>query len=135
MKREKFILDTAVYDKVATHQYRIPVYTILTNKGIKLIEEVYTDYPSDVEIPADHVYLQFVKGSKVQEENTSYSLDGILTEQLIAVCIDHLKTVNVGDLANRETSMAITKLEEAFLWLAKRTLERQNNGKFGTYKP
>ncbi|AQN32530.1 hypothetical protein BCP12_118 [Bacillus phage BCP12] len=36
--------------------------------------------------------------------------------------------------ACRENAMAITKLEEALMWLNKRTTDRRNRGVEGTYK-
>jgi hypothetical protein len=48
-------------------------------------------------------------------------MDGVLVEQLIAVALDHLQTINTGELATRENEMAITKLEEAQMWSDKLT--------------
>ena len=75
-----------------------------------------------------------LRGSKIDGENVLSKIDGVLPEQLLAVCIDHLKAVNVGELANRETSLAITHLEEAGLWLLKREMNRKKNNVLGTYQ-
>lgn len=134
MKRLKYLHDKNIIDDVADYQYRVPAYTVMYDKGIQLVENVNATLPDDIELPQDHTYIQFVKGSKIKEENKSYCLDGVLVEQLLFVCLDHLQTVNVGDLANRDTSIAITHIEEALLRLGKRELERKSNGTLGTYK-
>lgn len=59
--------------------------------------------------------------------------EGVFVESLIELLIDRLKTVNTGELATRETSITITKLEEAQLWLDKRSADRANRNVQGTY--
>lgn len=51
-------------------------------------------------------------------------VNGCYNEDLIAIVIDRLQCLNQGDFACRENSIAITKLEEALLWLNKRTQDR-----------
>jgi hypothetical protein len=43
--------------------------------------------------------------------------------------------VNLPPYATRETSLAITKLEEALHWLAARTADRVRRGVEGTSQP
>ena len=57
---------------------------------------------------------------------------GCFQEDLIAICIDRLQSFQKGNFACRENALAITKLEEALLWLRKRTMDREARGVEGT---
>jgi len=133
MNRKTTINPKTVFDKVKDYTYKIPCYTVTIGKGIELCEDVNATLPDGIELLPDHYYIQMVRGSKVLEENTVNAMDGVLIEQLVAVALDHLQTINTGELATRENAIAITKLEEALLWLAKRTMDREANGTLGTY--
>lgn len=73
------------------------------------------------EIGLDNPYakVKFQKGP-IKENG----VNGCHNEDLIAIVIDRLQCLNQGDFACRENSIAITKLEEALLWLNKRTQDR-----------
>lgn len=60
-------------------------------------------------------------------------VNGVCNEDLIAMVITRLEHFNQSDFRCRENSMAITKLEEALLWLRKRTIGRENRGVEGTH--
>ena len=57
--------------------------------------------------------------------------DGTTVEDLIAVAIGKLSMYN-KEVPSRETSLAITKLEEALLWLHYRTVDRTRRNVEGT---
>lgn len=78
------------------------------------------------------IELKFCKGNK-EDENTLRQ-EGFFTESLIQVCKQYLESVNVGPLANREASMAITKLDEALMWINKRAEDRKIRGVQGIYQ-
>lgn len=59
-------------------------------------------------------------------------VNGCHNEDLIAIVIDRLQHFQAGDYACRDNAIAITKLEEAMMWLNKRTKERQDRGVEGT---
>ena len=61
-------------------------------------------------------------------------VNGCHNEDLIAIVIDRLEHLNQGQFACRESSIAITKLEEALLWLNKRTQDRVKRGVEGTHQ-
>ena len=61
-----------------------------------------------------------------------FGVNGVNNEDLIAMVICRLEHFQQGDFANRDNAMAITKLEEALLWLRKRTIGRENRGVEGT---
>lgn len=60
--------------------------------------------------------------------------DGTTNEEVLAVLIDRLKFLG-AKLPSRENSIAITKCEEALMWLEKRTSERKARGVEGTPAP
>ena len=53
--------------------------------------------------------------------------DGTTNEEVLAVLIDRLQGLN-AKFPCRENSIVITKLEEALLWLNKRTKDRETRG-------
>ena len=55
-------------------------------------------------------------------------VNGITNEALIAIVIDRLNGAQEGAFKCRENALAITSLEQASLWLAKRTLDRMARG-------
>lgn len=59
-------------------------------------------------------------------------VNGCHNEDLLAIVIDRLQHLNQGQFACRENSIAITKLEEALMWLRKRTDDRVKRGVEGT---
>lgn len=61
-------------------------------------------------------------------------VNGISNEALLAVIIDRMRGFQSGQLASRETAISLTKLEEAMLWLQKRTRDRTARGVEGTYR-
>ena len=58
---------------------------------------------------------------------------GTTNEEVIDMLIDRLNILN-RKLPCRENSLAITKLEEARMWLYKRTQEREERGVEGTHQ-
>lgn len=60
-------------------------------------------------------------------------VNGVNNEDLIAMIICRLEHFNQSEFRCRENSMAITKLEEALLWLRKRTMAREQRGVEGTH--
>jgi hypothetical protein len=60
---------------------------------------------------------------------------GVLSVAVIAVVLDQLQAYQNGSLSNRETALAITKLEEAMHWLKHRADDRARRNVLGTVKP
>ncbi len=58
-------------------------------------------------------------------------INGCQVEAVLDVCLDRLRKLN-AELPCRETSLAITKLEESLMWLNERTRKRQLQGVEGT---
>jgi hypothetical protein len=74
-------------------------------------------------IPADIATVSFQNGP-IQENG----VNGVQNEDLIAICIDRLRGFQSGKFSCRENAIALTKLEEAQMWLRKRTADREARG-------
>jgi len=99
------------------------------------------------EFSANHEYL--IEGKLVDEKDCPTCVfakisfqkgpikesgeNGCHNEDLIAIVIDRLQSLNQGDFKCRENSVAITKLEESLMWLNKRTQDRLDRGVEGTH--
>lgn len=59
-------------------------------------------------------------------------INGVTDEDLILIVIDRFQHFQQSEYACRENAVAITKLEEALLWLSKRREERERRGVEGT---
>ena len=75
------------------------------------------------------VMLRFQNGP-IKEVGTN----GVTHEALLAVVIDRLKAFQAGPYACRENALALTKLEEAVMWLHSRTRARVARGVEGTHE-
>lgn len=83
----------------------------------------------DSEHPATFIgEVKFQKGP-VKE----FGRNGIHNEDLIVIVIDRLQGLNETEFKCRENAVAITKLEEALMWLNKRTTDRKRRGVEGTH--
>ena len=74
-----------------------------------------------------HLRVQFQNGA-IKEAG----VNGISQEALLAIVIDRLRSFQAGPFACRDNAVALTKLEEALMWLQKRTRERMARGVEGT---
>lgn len=106
------VLDTIV--EGAT--YKIPTYEI-TNNGVE---------------DGAGLILHFCKGNK--EDESKLRQEGVFTETLIKLAKTYLESVNVGEMSTRETSTAISKLDEALMWIQKRTDDRILRNVQNTYQ-
>ena len=61
-------------------------------------------------------------------------VNGVMNEDLIVMILDRLNGFQESEFKCRENAIAITKLEEALLWLNKRTLDRERRNVEGTHK-
>jgi hypothetical protein len=55
-------------------------------------------------------------------------VNGVTNEDLLAIVIHRLQGFQSGDFKCRENAIALTKCEEALLWLEKRTADREKRG-------
>lgn len=61
-----------------------------------------------------------------------HGVNGCHQEDLLAMVIDRLQCFQKGEYACRENAIALTKIEEALMWLRKRTQDRLDRGVEGT---
>lgn len=91
---------------------------------------------------ACHVYdvvptVGNAKGLRIEFQNgglqeTGGVPNGLSNESLLAIVEDRLLGFQSGQFACRENAVALTKLQEAMMWLQKRTLDRLRRGVEGT---
>lgn len=62
-----------------------------------------------------------------------HGVNGVCNEDLVAMVIDRLQSFQESEYKCRENAIAITKLEEALLWLRKRTMDRESRNVEGTH--
>lgn len=114
MKDPKIINQPGGPDDVWT--FEIPTFKV-TNEGLQ---------------DGDGVVLQLCRGNKLDENAPRQ--EGVFSETLIMVVKTYLEKVNApGPLATRETAMVITKLDEALMWMDKRSNDRKRRDVQGTY--
>jgi hypothetical protein len=59
-------------------------------------------------------------------------VNGITQEALLTVVIDRLRSLQAGPFSCRENAIALTHIEEALMWLQRRTVARIKRGVEGT---
>lgn len=114
------------------------VHDLLTTK----YTEVWHEEESEMKYNAPHHFqvrpssdsLEILAEVNFQEGPIKErGVNGVCNEDLIAMVITRLEHFQKSEFSCRENSLAITKLEEALLWLRKRTMGRENRGVEGTH--
>ena len=107
-------MDLRKYKEVKESQYELPLYELVNGAGLVSTDKTIT--------------LTFVKCNKEGNQ------DGLVSETVISTLIGHLTKLNTGELRNKETSMAITNLQESLFWIEERKRDRDERGVSGTNK-
>lgn len=93
---------------------------------------------------ANHQYqVSWGKGEAIPLDQTCFigfqngaikeaGVNGITQEALLAIVIDRLRSFQQGPFSCRENAVALTKIEEALMWLQRRTVARIKRGVEGT---
>lgn len=76
-----------------------------------------------------HCHIRFQNGPILEA-----GVNGISNEALLAIVEDRLLGFQSGQFACRENAVALTKIQEALMWLQKRTRDRLARGVEGTSK-
>lgn len=79
----------------------------------------------------DDIPSQEISFYKMNEDGTHEN--GTTLEEMLRVSIERLQDLN-SRFSCRENSIAITKMQEALLWLNERTRERQSRGVEGKHE-
>lgn len=114
----------------ANDKLKIAVLDEPGSGGANHVYQVYLDETSGTD-PKDgtvHVTLSFQNGPIAEA-----GVNGITQEVLLAILIDRLQSFQAGQFASRENALALTKLEEAQMWLLQRTRNRMARGVEGTH--
>lgn len=113
-------------------------HDLLTSKYTRVLHEKEFNFnaPHNFEVYADAGQpVPYLVGNVHFQEGAikEHGVNGVNNEDLIAMVICRLEHFNQTDFRCKENSMAITKLEEALLWLRKRTMGREQRGVEGTH--
>lgn len=110
-------------------------HDLLTTKYTKVYEEANFNYnaPHRFQVVAKESQevlscIHFQEGP-IKE----CGVNGVCNEDLLVMVVRRLEGFQNSEFKCRENSCAITKLEEALLWLRKRTMGRENRGVEGTH--
>lgn len=106
-------------DGGASHRYVIRGYDASTNPAIR----------KDLHDDATGLSILFQNGPIGE-----VGVNGITHEALLAILCDRMRGFQSGPFANRYNALALTKLEEAQMWLNRRTVERMQRGVEGTHE-
>lgn len=112
IQRENNLNDIEYHDKRQEISNGTHNYFVVAKKGATLCE------------------INFQNGAR----NEQGSVNGVLDSDLIEIVKHRLEQFQEGDFACRENAIAITKLTEALMWMAKRANDRTERGVLGTYK-
>jgi hypothetical protein len=105
----------------ACHHYRLTGFNTATNASDPFVERHGS--------PAEHSTVLFQNGPIPEK-----GVNGVTQEALLAIVEDRLKCFQAGPYACRENAIALTKVQEAMMWLKRRTEERIARGVEGTHK-
>ena len=114
-------------------------HDLLTNKYTTVLHEEKINYnaPHHFKVYADiGQQIPYLVGEVNFQEGPikEVGINGVMNEDLIVMVLRRLESFQQSDFSCRENAMAITKLEEALLWLRKRTIGRENRGVEGTHE-
>lgn len=91
--------------------------------------------------PAEHHVAENVNRMKTQCRVSfqdgpikESGVNGVTHESLLAIVEHRLQGFQAGEYACRENAIALTKIQEAMMWLQKRTRDRQLRGVEGTHE-
>lgn len=113
-------------------------HDLLTSKYTKVKHEE----PSDMKYNAPHNFIVIrssapaIRLAEIHFQEgpiKECGVNGVCNEDLIAMVICRLEHFQKSEYSCRENALAITKLEEALLWLRKRTMGRENRNVEGTH--
>jgi hypothetical protein len=124
--------------KITTHQVGIVNEALVVNRlyqadGVAkapVAYEIYADESKPLpSLPGVtvHTTLKFHHGDPKE-----VGVRGLTNESVLAVLIDRMVCFQTSDMRCRENAIALTHLEEAMMWLQKRTRQRIASGIEGT---
>lgn len=103
----------------ANHRYEISGFDASNNASVDI-------WPVEIKSPLVIVF----QNGPIPEKG----VNGVTQEVLLEICADRLRSFQSGPYACRENALALTKIEEAQMWLQKRTRDRMARNVEGTHK-
>lgn len=76
--------------------------------------------------------IQFIEKIKTDNNELETVFDGTTNEEVLKVLLNRMNYLN-SKFPCRENSLAITKLQEALMWLEERTKDREDRGVEGKH--
>lgn len=101
----------------ANHDYYVSGFNLASNASASKLYDT-----------KDGVRILFQNGPIAE-----VGVNGVTHEALLAILIDRMRSFQAGQFACRENALALTKLEEAQMWLLQRTRSRMERGVEGTH--
>jgi len=85
-------------------------------------------YIIDLQDGSKEVYVQFQNGARKLDD----SIHGVLDTDLLEIVRHRLQCFQQGDFSSRENAIALTHIEEALMWMNRRTEDRIERNVLGT---
>lgn len=135
----KSVSDNAFSPSIEPRETRLITNDLLTNKYTTLHcetkEEQEWNAPHHFEVrsaqdPEDVLTFVDFQCGPIKDAG----VNGCMNEDLLFMILERLTGFQNSEFSCKENAMAITKIEEALLWLRKRTMGRENRGVEGTHK-
>ena len=118
------------------HELEDHAAAVLIQGGWAKLADNQAVYAHQDEIPAEgEEDLPVIDIRFQQDAITNVGANGCQMEDVIDVLVERLQGFQRGPFSCRENALAITKLEEARLWLSARNWKRQAQGVEGTMNP
>jgi hypothetical protein len=97
--------------------------------AISFLDERYGYHRSPISERHNHNCIISFQNGPIKEAG----VNGVTHEALLAIVEDRLLGFQSGPYACRENAVALTKIQEAMMWLQKRTNDRLRRGVEGTH--
>lgn len=110
----------------ACHMYHISGLDVCKNTSYI---QCNAGEPANYDGPEDSQWVIFQNGP-IKE----FGVNGVTQEALLAIVIDRLRSFQEGPFRCRENAIALTHIEEALMWLQRRTVARIKRGVEGTHQ-
>lgn len=132
--RQHKTLDIEKSRELSTIQKREKLNKVLAwdEPGAGGANHAYLIIDDSREIPGHRYYTMAALGFQLGPRNDPESVAGVTDQDLLEIVRDRLRGFQSGELATRETAIALTHVEEALLWLNKRIEDRIERGVLGT---
>lgn len=122
------LTDHVVPGDSANYQLTITVTDEPGAGGANHAYSIEWDTPDNEYSTIDQVFIGFQNGP-IKESG----VNGVTQEALLAIVIDRLRSFQAGPFSCRENAIALTHVEEALMWLQRRTVARIKRGVEGTH--